>query len=242
MRFSSIRAMLCAGLQFALICFSPFPLLSQNTVPAASGSAPLLPYGNCAAPTHEGVNICGLGNGVGITSPFQVIAAGTSGRAQVKLMELWIDGKKVTQTNGTPFDEPINMAVGSHELTLIEQDTTGAYVKSARVNVVVDSAGSGNGSCPLPEGPGVKVCSPTPSSCQSSGDTAEFDAAGRGRSGTVSRMELWINGTKIANFPGDRIYTSVLNTFYPTATIMIDEVDSNGGTIASLPIVVGGPC
>ena len=67
-----------------------------------------LPYGSvgtgpgslpCQAPAHGGgrhmpTNQAQASLLFDIPSPFQVIAAGTSGRAQVKLMELWADGKK----------------------------------------------------------------------------------------------------------------------------------------------------
>ncbi len=238
-----IRALSVTGLLLALICFSPVPLLSQNTSKTSSAAVPLQPYGGCPAPSQEGINICGVGDGDGITSPFQMVAAGTSGRGQVQLMELWADGKKLSQTDGTPFDEPIGLEVGTHELTFIEHDTTGAEVKSTPIQVIVDFAGSGDGDCPVPDAPGVNVCAPVMASgCQSSGDTVAFIAAGKGKSGTVSRMELWTSGTKLANFPGDRFYTNVLNQFYPTVTFTIYEVDSKGDSIASSPIVVGGPC
>ena len=162
-----IGALTVTGLQFALICFSPFPLLSQNTSKTSSAAAPLRPYGGCPAPSQEGINICGVGDGDGITSPFQMVAAATSGRGQVQLMELWADGKKLSQTDGTPFDEPIGLEAGTHELTFIEHDTTGAEIKSTPIQVIVDFAGSGDGDCPVPDAPGVNVCAPVMASgCQ----------------------------------------------------------------------------
>jgi hypothetical protein len=44
-------------------------------------------------------------------------------------------------------------------------------------------------------------------------------AAAKGNSGTVSRMELWVNGGKIANFPGDRINTNLFLQDLSTVTI-----------------------
>jgi hypothetical protein len=43
-------------------------------------------------------------------------------------------------------------------------------------------------------------------------------------------MELWNNGTKIANFPGDRINTNLIMLF---GTVTIYEVDGKGASIAS---------
>ena len=250
MRISSVRGVFGTGLQFALICFLAFPLFSQNPDKASSSTAPLAPYGSvgsgpgslpCQAPSQEGVAICEPPGGSQFTyeipSPFQVIAAGTSGRGQVKLMELWADGKKVTQTEGTPFDEPVTLSLGTHELAVVELDTTGAFAKSTRFSVSVVPAQSG-GTCSLPGGPGVNVCSPLPNSCNTQ-PWVPVVAAGKGKSGTVSRMELWFGGAKIANFPGDRINTNLV--MLGIGTITIYEVDSKGASIAS-SLSVYGPC
>jgi hypothetical protein len=250
MRTRSVRAMCCKGLQFALICFSPFPLFSQGTSEASSGAAALAPYGSvgtgpgslpCQAPSHEGVAICQPPSAgkftFDIPSPFQVIAAGTSGRAQVKLMELWADGKKVTGTNGSPFDEPVTLDLGTHQLTVVERDQTGAFVKSAPFTVSVVPPQI-SGICSPPGSPGVNVCSPLPNSCNTQ-PWVPVVAAGKGKSGTVNRMELWFGGAKIANFPGDRINTNLV--MLGIGTIKIYEVDSKGASIAS-SLRVFGPC
>jgi hypothetical protein len=155
----------------------------------------------------------------------------------VKLMELWADGKKVTQTDGTPFDEPVTLELGTHELTVIELDTTGAFVKSAPFTVTVVPAQIGD-TCSPPAAPGVNVCSPLPNSCNGQ-PWVPVIAAGKGKSGTVDRMELWFEGAMIANFPGDRINTNLVMLGIGTVTIY--EVDSKGASIASA-LDVNGPC
>jgi hypothetical protein len=87
----------------------------------------------------------------------------------------------------------------------------------------------------LPGGPGVNVCAPIRGSCHTSAWVTVL-AAAKGNSGTVSRMELWVNGGKVANFPGDRINTNLFLQDFSTVTIY--EVDSKGGSIKSAPIVV----
>jgi hypothetical protein len=241
MRTWSVRAIFCTGLQFALICSLPLPLFSQSTGEASSGAAPLAPYGSCQAPSHEGVTICQPPGAVQFTyeipSPFQVIAAGTSGRAQVELMELWADGKKLTQTSGTPFDEPVTLDLGKHQLTVVELDAIGAFAKSVpfTVSVVPPQVSS---SCSPPGAPGVNVCAPLPNTCNTQ-PWVIVVAAGKGKSGTVSRMELWFEGAKIANFPGDLINTNLV--MLGIGTITIYEVDSKGASIAS-SLKVYGPC
>jgi hypothetical protein len=226
--------MFCAGLQFALLCSSPFLLFSQSIDPGPRAAAAALPaYGGCPAPSREGVKICAPYAGSSIDAPFQVIASGTSGRAQVRLMELWADGKKITETAGSPFDQPVTLGVGTHRLTLIELDSTGAFAKSTPLEVTVE--GNDGETCPLPAGPGVNVCEPMRGSCHTTSWVTVL-AAAKGKSGTVSRMELWVNGGKIANFPGNRINTNLFIQDFSTVTIF--EVDSKGGSIKSAPIIL----
>jgi hypothetical protein len=51
-------------------------------------------------------------------------------------------------------------------------------------------------------------------------------------------MELWIAGNKIANFPGDRISTSLIMA---DGEIGIVEVDSKGNSLSS-SFFFSGPC
>ena len=238
MRTLNARALMGTGLLFGLICAAPFPLF-RNMGQASASAASLEPYGGCTAPSHEGINICQPGEpnpGAWETSsPMQVIAAATSGRGQVQTMEVWADGKKLAQSEGTPLDLPVSLSSGTHTLTVVEIDTLGDVVKSPAFQVSVQ--GNGDGNCPLPSSPGVKVCSPTPNGCNTE-PWVEIAATGKGQSGTVSRMELWVNGNKIANFPGDRINTSLIMM---QGTIKIDEVDSKGATRAST-FFYSGPC
>jgi hypothetical protein len=233
MRSWNVRRVMCAGLQFALFGSSPFLLFSQSTGTASSATAALPAYGGCPAPASEGVKICAPYMNSSINAPFQVIASGTSGRGQVKLMELWADGKKITQTGGTPFDEPVTLAAGTHVLTVIEVGTTGAFAKSAPLTVSVE--GNNGDTCNLPGGPGVNVCEPMRGSCHTTSWVTVL-AAAKGQSGTVNRMELWVNGGKIANFPGDRINTNLFIQDFNTVTIY--EVDSKGGFIKAAPILL----
>lgn len=226
------RAIFRTGLQCALVGFSPF-LFSQSAGTASAATAALAAYGACPAPTAEGAKFCAPYDNSFINAPFQVIASGTSGRGQVKTMELWADGKKVTQTSASPFDEPVTLPAGAHELTIIEVDSTGFYSKSTPMKVTVE--GNPGDTCPLPPGPGVNVCSPIRDSCHTSAWVRVL-ASAKGASGTVTRMELWMNGGKIANFSGNRIDT---NLFLPDFnTITIYEVDSKSGFLKSAPILL----
>jgi hypothetical protein len=171
--------------------------------------------------------MCNLSNlpspGIAIGSPWQVIASGTGAHGSVKVMEIWLDGKKIGQATGNLFDEPLDLPFGSHQLTAVELDTTGHYLKSAPY--WVDVLGSGAGPCRPPSSLGVNVCAPTVNTCHTT-DYVSISAAGTGASGKVSRMELWVSGVKIANFAGDTINTNLFVSDFGAVTII--EVDSKG--------------
>jgi hypothetical protein len=237
MRTWNVRTMFYAGLA-ALACASVLPLFSPGMI-QASGQPPTAGYGNCSAPSSPGFNICNPGEPNSFawetSSPFQMIAAATSETGQVQLLEVWADGKKVAQANGSPFDEPVNLDAGTHTITLVEQDATGTEMKSAPFQLAVE--GNGHPTCNAPSSPGVNVCSPYPGGCNSQG-WVDFDAVGKGKSGSVNRMELWIGGTKIANFPCDRISTSLIMVW---GEVGIVEVDSKGNSLSS-SFFFNGPC
>jgi hypothetical protein len=235
----SVRALFCAGLA-AVACASILPLFSPNLIEAAGMSA-LDPYGSCAAPSHQGFNICNPPEGSppntwSTGSPVQVIAAATSGTGQVETMEVWADGKKVAESQGSPFDQPISLDLGTHTLQVAEIDSTGAELKSVAFQVDVMD-GNGSGDCAAPGSPGVNICTPVQDGCNTQ-PWVNIVATGKGKSGKVDRMELWIDGEKIANFPGDHINTNLIMVF---GTVKIDEVDSKGNTI-SKSVFYTGPC
>jgi hypothetical protein len=87
----------------------------------------------------------------------------------------------------------------------------------------------------LPPGPGVNVCEPMSGSCHTTAWVSVV-AAAKGQRGTVNRMELWVNGGKIANFPENRINTNLFIQDFKTVTIY--EMDSKGGFIKSAPIIL----
>jgi hypothetical protein len=199
------------------------------------------PYGGCPAPSKPGVKVCyPVAGNIG-DSPVQVIASGTGAHGPVRLMEVWADGNKIQEVGGYLFDLPVKLSTGDHVLTVVELDTTGDYIPSAPVKIQIWGS-SESDSCPARGlGPGVDVCSPTPFACQEQGGQMyEVLATGRGASGQVLRMELWVEDTKLANFPGSEINTSLELPAYKWITII--EVDTKGAYIKSVPFKVIGGC
>ncbi len=238
MQFPCKSKIIRATLMITGVCsLATLSLFAQNATTDSTGATPNAAYGGCSAPAQAGVHLCYPAGSPGsfAGSPMQVIAAGTGGGGPVKLMEVFVDGKKVAQASGNLFDAPITIATGSHTLTVVELDTTGAFKKSTTQSLVVENS-TANEACPAPSSAGVNVCIPLPNSCHTAGYST-FVAAGTGASGTVSRMELWVNGTKLANFPGNHINTNF--SFLPDFDkVTIIEVDSKGAYIKSTPIVL----
>lgn len=102
-------------------------------------------------------------------------------------------------------------------------------MKSTPVTFTVASSTS----CSAPSSPGVHVCSPTAG--ESATSPINFVATGKGASGTVNHLELWINGTKYGNYAGANMSAGVgLNAGSYAATII--EVDSKGSYVKSTPV------
>jgi len=158
------------------------------------------PYG-CSGPSSPGVNVCSPLGGQTVSSPVPVIAAGTGASGIVNHLELWIDGSKQANYSGASMDASVPLASGAHAITVVEVDSKGAYVKSNAVNITV-----GSGPCQAPSTPGVNVCSPAQGA--KVGSPLTVTAAGAGV-GTVDHLELWIDGSKIGNYPGAMMNASV---------------------------------
>jgi hypothetical protein len=228
-------------LLLAIVCMTPVSSWSQdndNAVePATQGPDPA--YGNCPAPTQSGVSVCSPAKyqaPTALASPFQVIASATGGRGEVKRIELWADGSKLLEVGGNVLNQPVTLPQGSHEITLVEVDSTGFYVKSDHIQLDIWLVE--NESCDPPPGPGVHVCEPPqPNGCHTS-PWSTIVAAGTGVNGPVVRMELWLGNVKIANFPGNRINTNLELPDYRYATIV--AVDSKGGFVKSPPFLIWG--
>jgi phage tail tube protein FII len=181
--------------------------------------------GGCAAPNAPGVNVCSPTQGATVSSPVTVTATGTGASGTVNHLELWIDGTKIAIYSGATMNASVALVAGSHAITVIEVDSKGNYVKSSVVNVTV-----GSGACGAPSSPGVTVCSPAQGATV--GSPVTVIAAGKGASGTVNHLELWIDGTKIGNYSG-----ATMNASVPLAAgshaITVIEVDSKGAYVKS---------
>jgi hypothetical protein len=79
--------------------------------------------------------------------------------------------------------------------------------------------------CNPPASPGVNICAPTAGGSYPSPVTVS--AAGTPASGTLARMELWIDGAKFANYFANH-FTASVPLAVGSHTIGVHEVDSTG--------------
>ncbi len=93
--------------------------------------------GPCAAPSSPGVNVCSPTTGQTVSSPVEFAAAGTGASGSVNHLELWIDGNKIGNYNGSTLSASTTLASGSHTAVVIEVDSKGAYVRSTPVTFTV---------------------------------------------------------------------------------------------------------
>ena len=172
-----------------------------------------------------------------VSSPVQFSGAGTGASGSVNHLELWIDGTKIGNYPGNKMTASVPLANGSHTATLVEVDSASNFLKSTPVTFTVGGAPP---PCGPPSSPGAILCTPAPGSTVSS--PVQFTGAGTGASGSVNHLELWVDGTKIGDFPGSTMSASVpLANGSHTATLV--EVDSSSNFLKSTPTtfnVTGG--
>jgi hypothetical protein len=143
----------------------------------------------CSVPANPGVNVCSPANGSTVNSPVNVQAAARV-TGTIARMEVWVDGVKKFSTFGsTSLGTSLTLAAGSHRFSFYAVNTAGTKWNTA----VTATVGGGGSTCTAPSTPGVKVCKPA------NGSTVTSPVAVQAVStvtGTISRMEVWVDGVK----------------------------------------------
>jgi hypothetical protein len=153
------------------------------TLTVGSGSG-----GSCATPTSAGIHICAPVNGSTVQSPVQVSAAATI-TGTLARMEIWVDGAKMyTETTNTSLSTMVALANGYHRFDIYAVNTAGTRWEST----VYATVGTPS-SCSAPSSASVHVCSPANNSTVSSPVKVMATAT---ITGTLARMEVWVNGGK----------------------------------------------
>ena len=190
---------------------------------APSGSS----GGSCAFPSGPGVDMCAPQAGQTYDSPVQVTAAGVGASGAVNHLELWIDGRKIGNYFADTMDTTVALGGGSHAATVVEVDSKGAFIKSTPS---VFSIGTTSGACTPPSSAGAILCSPVVG--QTYASPVQITGAGTLASVAVNHLELWMDGKKIGNYPGNTINTTVAESAGSHAATLV-AVDAKGNYLKS---------
>jgi len=175
-----------------------------NTTP---GSFP-----SCSPPNNAtGITLCSPTNTTGQSSDATTFSIGAANQTPGRKVEIWVDGKKMGEelrhafSYYTFFDATYSFFPGQHNVTVYSAGWDNLLQRFDFPLTV------GSFNCPVPQSPGVNVCSPISNSTLSM--SVQAQASGK-VSGTVARMEVWVDGVKKFSTYG----TTMLNTNFALAS------------------------
>lgn len=93
--------------------------------------------------------------------------------------------------------------------------------------------------CSVPPSAGVHVCAPSATMTYYADGRATLTiiATGKGASGSVNHMEVWVDGAHVANYAGSKI-NATMYVSVGTHQVAFAEVDSKGKSIKSPAVAV----
>jgi hypothetical protein len=148
-------------------------------------------WGGCGYPgTSQGIHVCATS---GATASPVLFSASSNSFGDLRKMELWVDGKKIAEQHHAWeqkawFHLSSAFATGSHNGTFFASDVDNRLQKTT-FSFTVGAAGT----CSAPTSAGVHVCAPANGSTVSS--PVQVKAAAT-ITGTLARMEVWVDGVK----------------------------------------------
>jgi hypothetical protein len=170
------------------VTYAYSPINSELFVNTTPGGFP-----SCSPPNSAtGITLCAPTSSVDPSSPV-TFRVGASNQTSGRKVEVWVDGKKMSEQLKHTFsyysflDASYNLAAGQHNVTVF---SAGWDNLLERYDFPLSV---GTSSCPLPTSPGLNVCSPLSNSTL--GTTVQALASGK-VTGTIARMEVWVDGVK----------------------------------------------
>lgn len=148
-------------------------------------------FASCAYPSAgQGIGVCAPKGTE--ASPIRFEAAANS-FGQIRKIELWVDGTKIGEQyhawgNRAWLDLSSSFSAGTHNATIFEADLDNRLQKVS-FPFTVGTAGG----CAAPSSAGVNVCQPANNSTTQSPVTVQAAAK---ITGTLARMEVWVDGVK----------------------------------------------
>jgi hypothetical protein len=147
----------------------------------------------CSAPnSYTGITMCSPTSTVVGSSPV-AFKIGAANQTQGRKVEVWVDGKKLAEnlkdafSSYTFFNTSSTLSNGTHHVTVYSTGWDN-LVESISFPLTV-----GSNTCPPPASPGLNVCSPINYSTNNSPVLAWASGT---VTGTIARMEVWVDGVK----------------------------------------------
>ena len=129
------------------------------------------------------------------------VVAGTTSSKTVSFVQIYVDGVKKTEVNGSTIDTNVSLPAGTHKLTV--QAYNGAYFKSTE-NITVTGTSS---SCTLSTAdPSVTMCTPAPNATVTSPVHVVADTTS---SKAVTFVQIYLDNVKTTEVKGSKIDTSL---------------------------------
>jgi len=192
-------------------------LLFQNTT---IGNFPA-----CDAPAgYTGITLCAPTTTVVGSSPVQ-FSIGAANQTPGRKVEVWVDGKKMSQQLKGAFsyysflDATYQLSNGNHTVTVFSAGWDNLLQKFTFPLTV------GSTTCAPPSAPGVNVCSPLN---QATVHSPVFAWASGTVTGTVARMEVWVDGVKKHTTYGKNTLKTNLTVASGTHTFVYYIVNTAG--------------
>jgi len=149
-------------------------------------------FPKCPSPNSgTGIALCSPTRSVIASSPVR-FSIGAANQTPGRKVEVWIDGKKAGEelsgwSHYSFLDSAFNLADGSHTVTVYSAGWDN-LLESTTFPLTV-----GSSQCLPPASPGLNVCSPLNQSALGSSVLAWASGT---VTGTVARMEVWVDGVK----------------------------------------------
>jgi phospholipase C len=159
---------------------------------------------NSASPS---VTICTPSNNASLSSPVPVVAGTTDNEFAVRVIQIYVDGKKAYERLAGSLDTTVVMTTGTHKLTVQAMDTGNRTFKSS---ITVNVTGSQPPTCTLdPTQPSVTICSPLNGATVASPVHVEAQSNCQC---TVRVMQVYVDGSKKFESPGPSLTADVAMT------------------------------
>jgi hypothetical protein len=158
--------------------------------------------GSCSpSSSTPSVNICSPASGSTVASPVTISAAVHSANT-VQYTQVYIDGVKQYQVNGSSVQTDLPLSAGQHRLTVSAYDGT-TFWKTQYFTV---GSGGGGGCTPGSTTPSVTICTPV---SQATVDSPVTITATATSAKTIQFTEIYIDGIKKYQVNGSNINTQL---------------------------------